>query len=276
MKCSVPRIPRFSAQQKQRKGSRLFDAMNNMAESWRTETDHYNTRLVQLAQQQSDVADLADLKRMPPVPLDYQPSQAGLLAIQLALFSVNCGVMAGQVLDAFSDLWLNRRFVVLSLQSRLLYELWGAIHYAKTEMMRFNQSGNVQQCALAAGKLLLGKGSDKADIQLPWGEVATESAVRVGKFIESLEDAQPLAKKTYAWLSESCHPSLSMHTYWSLMGPPVPNWGNEKFRTHAHDMLDRTFTAIEEAVQGIATDRRETLVLALLYIERDRQRGIHD
>ena len=89
-------------------------------------------------------------------------------------------------------------------------------------------------------------------------------------FIRSLAESSHEAEDTYNFLCESCHPSFLMLTTWSLTGPPVANWQNEKFNEHAHSLLRRTLDAFEQALYGMSSDITMTLESALPYIAADR------
>ena len=89
--------------------------------------------------------------------------------------------------------------------------------------------------------------------------------------VRSLTDVYPQAEDTYSFLCESCHPSFFRLTNWSLVGPIKNNWTNETFRETTHDLIDHTLQAVEQAAEGVGLDTTNTLVLALPYIEKDRQ-----
>jgi hypothetical protein len=147
-----------------------------------------------------------------------------------------------------------------------MYELWGAAHYARHTIEEMHDSGEVQTPLEKTKRLLLGV---RSEVQLPWGGTSDETSIHVMDFVRSLVDTYPQAEETYGFLCESCHPSYLRLTTWSLAGPPLHNWTNEKFREHGHNLIDRTLEAVEQALQGIAYDTTKTLELALPYIEAD-------
>jgi len=191
------------------------------------------------------------------------PSTQGSVAIQLSLFVLGGMTFADQATTAFLTLWRNGIFTTISLPARLMYELWGAAHYARHTIEEMHDSGEVQTPLEKTKRLLLGV---RSEVQLPWGGTSDETSIHVMDFVRSLVDTYPQAEETYGFLCESCHPSYLRLTTWSLAGPPLHNWTNEKFREHGHNLIDRTLEAVE---QGIAYDTTKTLELALPYIEAD-------
>jgi len=194
------------------------------------------------------------------------PSTQGSVAIQLSLFVLGGMTFADQATTAFLTLWRNGIFTTISLPARLMYELWGAAHYARHTIEEMHDSGEVQTPLEKTKRLLLGV---RSEVQLPWGGTSDETSIHVMDFVRSLVDTYPQAEETYGFLCESCHPSYLRLTTWSLAGPPLHNWTNEKFREHGHNLIDRTLEAVEQALQGIAYDTTKTLELALPYIEAD-------
>jgi len=194
------------------------------------------------------------------------PSTQGSVAIQLSLFVLGGMTFADQATTAFLTLCRNGIFTTISLPARLMYELWGAAHYARHTIEEMHDSGEVQTPLEKTKRLLLGV---RSEVQLPWGGTSDETSIHVMDFVRSLVDTYPQAEETYGFLCESCHPSYLRLTTWSLAGPPLHNWTNEKFREHGHNLIDRTLEAVEQALQGIAYDTTKTLELALPYIEAD-------
>lgn len=234
-------------------------------EPWEEETSRYRKRLAQVENWKPALSSL--IERLPDIPLSYIPSTQGSIAIQLSLFVLGCMTFADQATTAFLTLWRNGIFTTISLPARLLYELWGATHFAGQTLAQMQASGEVEQALAKTRRLLLGV---RSEVQLPWGGFSDETSIHVMDFVRSLADIYPQAEETYDFLCESCHPSYLRLTTWSLAGPPLQNWTNEKFREHGHNLIDRTLEAVEQALQGIAYDTTKTLELALPYIETDR------
>lgn len=211
--------------------------------------------------------DLSDLTaRLPDIPLSYDPGIQGLAAINLSLFVLGCRAFADQATKTFLTLWRNGMFTTISLPARLIYELWGATHFARQTAAQMQDSDEIETLARIQ-RLLMGA---RSEVQLPWGGTTNTTSIHVMDFVRSLADTDPQAEETYDFLCESCHPSYLRLTTWSLAGPPLQSWTNEKFRGQGHNLIDRTLKAVEQALQGIAYDTTKTLELALSYIEADR------
>jgi hypothetical protein len=236
-------------------------------ELWKEETSRYIERLAHVAEWRPDLSNLVE--RLPDIPLSYDPSPHGNVAILLSMFVLGCTNFADQAITAFLKLWGNGLFATISLPARLMYELWGATHHARHTIEEMHNSSEVHTPLAKTRRLLLGV---RSEVQFPWGGISDETSIHVMDFVRSLADAYPQAEETYAFLCESCHPSYLRLTTWSLAGPPLQNWTNEKFREHGHNLIDRTLEAVEQALQGIAYDTTKTLELALPYIEADRPR----
>ncbi len=236
-------------------------------ELWEEETSRYNERLMWIRSWLPDFSNLYE--RLPDIPLSYGPSSRGTVAINLVLFVLGCMTFTDQAVTVFLNLWRNGLFTTISLPARLMYELWGATHFARHTLSQMHDSGKVDKALAIVQRLTLGA---RSEVRLPWGGTATESSIHVMDFVRSLADIYPQAENTYDFLCESCHPSYLRLTTWSLAGPPLYNWTNEKFREHGHSLIDRTLQAVEQALDGIALDTTKTLELALPYIDADRLR----
>ena len=97
-------------------------------ELWEKETRKYQKRLKGFEQWRPDISHL--FKRLPDIPLDYAPSNQGSVGIKLSLYVLGCLGFADQATAAFLKLWGSGLFTTISLPARLVYELWGATHFA--------------------------------------------------------------------------------------------------------------------------------------------------
>lgn len=237
-------------------------------ELWGEETARYSERLRRIGNWQPNLSAL--IERLPDIPLNYSPSLQGMVAVQLSLFVLGCTTFTAQAAAAFLNLWRDGLFTTISLPARLMYELWGAAHFARLTLEQMQDSGNVGEAAERSQRLSLGA---RSEVQLPWGGITSEKSIHVMGFVRSLADIYPQAEDTYDFLCESCHPSYLRLTTWSIAGPFLHNWTNEKFREQGHHLIDRTLQAVERTLEGIALDTRKTLELALPYIDEDRLCG---
>ncbi|MFC2004321.1 hypothetical protein ACFLUK_02125 [Chloroflexota bacterium] len=233
-------------------------------ELWEEETSRYHERLTQVKNWIPNLSHL--IERMPDIPLTYTPSTQGIIAINLSLFVLGCMTFANQAATTFLILWRSGIFTTISLPARLMYELWGAAHFAGQTLTQMQDSGKVEQALAKSRRLTIGA---RSEVQLPWGGTSDERSIHVMDLVRSLTDIYPQAEDTYGFLCESCHPSNLRLMTWSMAGPPLQNWTNKKFRDHGHNLIDRTLQAVEQALEGIALDTTKTLVLALPYIEKD-------
>lgn len=237
-------------------------------ELWKEETYQYHKRLTGLGEWRPDLSSL--IERLPDIPLDYTPSIQGVVGVNLSLYVLGCMAFADQATVAFLKLWGDGLFATISLPARLIYELWGATHFAWQTLVQMQDSGDTARAIARTQRLTLGA---RSEVQLPWGGTTRERAVHVMDLIRSLADLHPQADHEYAFLCESCHPSYLRLTSWSLSGPIFSNWANEKFRQQAHSLIDRTLGVTERALEGIATEVTRTLELALPYVEADKSHG---
>ena len=234
-------------------------------ELWEKETSQYQKRLAQIENWSPNLSSL--IKRLPDIPLDYTPSTEGLVAINLSMFVLGCMTFTDQAVKTLLTLWRNAMLTTISLPARLVYELWGAVHFAGQTLTQMQDPSKIEQTLRRTQRLTIGA---RSEVKLPWGGTTEERSIHVMDFVRSLTDAYPQAEDTYAFLCESCHPSYLRLTIWSLTGRPLSNWTNKKFRETAHDLIEHTLQAVEQALEGIALDTTKTLILALSYIEKDR------
>lgn len=233
---------------------------------WEQEVSRYHERLKRIENWQPHLSRF--VRRLPDIPLDYTPSAEGTASLQIALFVVaGCVPFALQASVAFLNLWRNGLFATISLPARFLFELWGGTHFARQTLEQMHKSGEVDRALAKTRRLVLGV---RSEVELPWGGLADDKSIHVMDFVRSLADVYSQAEGTYDFLCESCHPSYLRLTTWSLAGPPIQNWRNERFREQAHDLIDRTLHAVEQALNGITLDAIEALELALPYIEADK------
>jgi hypothetical protein len=240
-------------------------------ESWEREAHKYHERLTGIRQWSPDVSYL--VKRLPDVPLNYKPSPEGLVAINQSLYVLESMGVANQATVAFLRLWEEGLLATISLPARLIYELWGATHFACQTLGQMRDSGNIDRAAERAKRLTLGV---RSEVRLPWGGTITKkdiSAINVMDLVRSLADSYPQAENDYNFLCESCHPSHLRLVTWLLSGPKIGNWENEKYREEVHGLIDHTIGTTERALAGIAAKVIETLELAWPYVEADKLHG---
>ena len=90
-------------------------------ELWEEETARYRERLTHIENWLPDLSNLSG--RLPDIPLSYNPSKSGIVALQLSMFAFECMYIAHQAVEAFLNLWGKGLFTTISLPARLIYEL---------------------------------------------------------------------------------------------------------------------------------------------------------
>lgn len=235
-------------------------------ERWKEETSRYRGRLTQLPERLPDLSYWRP--RLPDIPLTYTPSPEGNTAVVLSMFACGCMGFTVEALTGFIELWTKGLFATVSLHARLIMELWGAIHYAQHTLQEMEYPERLATCLSRTARLTLGA---RSEVTLPWGSRADLESIHVMDFIRSLTEVHSDAKTTYGFLCESCHPSFLRLTTWSLTGPNLDNWSNQKFRQEAHGLLGRTLVAVEQCLDGIGLDIPTILNGALPYIDADRR-----
>jgi hypothetical protein len=137
---------------------------------------------------------------------------------------------------------------IVELNTRFVYESWGAIHYAKALL----ESADIEKTKGFANSLLTG--TYKAKVHLPWGSQATEQSPNVMEYIRLLQDVEPSAVKIYNFLSSASHPNTIQNSYFVNMGPPISGWENLLFKSHAHELLDMVLSARERSHSAMQTE----------------------
>jgi len=208
------------------------------------------------------------IAKLPDIPLEYNPSQEGSVAIQLTIFATQgCVVPTKQVSLEFLKLWDDNLLTGASLLVRLVYELWGAISYANSILKKMQCNKNVELSKKISQQLLTGS---RSPVLLPWGGYSDDKSIHIMDMIRALSDIYPNAIETYEFLCESCHPSCLMLGYWTLAIPPG-NWDNTHFQENMHLVITRTLNTLRLSLEGISSEFTELFNCALPIIEKDRK-----
>ena len=237
--------------------------------SWKLELGQYNARIDRIAFDARQFESLAN--RLPALPLQHALSLKGTVALNLSLFSLfHCYGMAVHSLRSFRILWESSAVPCVSLTVRFLFELWGAAHFTRETLDCLNKPGSEEKALGATRRLVLGT---RSPVPLPWGGSADEKSFNVMEFVRSLSSIYPRAEESYAFLCESCHPSMLQHGYWLMTVPPKDNWSNENFKRTGHELIGKTISICEEAVHGIGLEVNSVLTNALAVIEPELANG---
>lgn len=221
--------------------------------AWKDEVSRYLSRLDKLITldptYKGAQADLWPYKIWPSKEIDNEK----FVAFRTAVFCNSIFSHAFTATLMIVDLWKTGRFFAVPLNTRFVYESWGAVRYARNVM----KEPDIQKALQLTNQLLAGV--YKAEVFLPWGPQATEKSPNVLEYIRSLKSVDAEAEDVYAFLSSASHPNTLQNSYFSMMGPPAPNWSNAKFKEHGHHLLEMVLRAHEQAVQNMQSETAEVL-----------------
>jgi hypothetical protein len=197
------------------------------------------------------------------------PSDSASIALQLGVYASNIYSTSLRVSMEIPNQWRKGIFVLVPMSVRFIIENWGAIHFARQTLDRLITHNDVEREKNRVKRLLFG--SKNFPVRLPFiGEAtATNESFSVMCFIKSLSDVSPKSIEDYNFLSEASHPNFIQSYYFQLAGPPLPNWSNDNYKKHGHQLLERTVQAIEQAACGIQTDMIHILELASQHVDSE-------
>jgi hypothetical protein len=229
-----------------------------MSKNWQVETGKYLPRL-------STLADFvrAEEKRLPKLPTGPFSAEITFeqhVAYQLAAFAKNGLTVVDQLFDNTGLLWSEGRMIGISGLVRFSLEYWAAVFFALKIVRTYLKDGNLDEAARKAGRLAF---SAKTPVKLPWGGETVNSAYSVLTLIDALNVERPEVRRQYEFLSEASHPNFLQNTCFIMASRVYDNFSNEAFRSHAHDLLDRTLSALEQSVHGTFEHGGEVMKLTL-------------
>lgn len=238
-------------------------------DSWRKEIKPYLERLRLATGLNQDIKDKLKGK-WPGVFWPNETSgEAERLAILLVLYAVNMFTSCIKVREVVADQWEKGIFIVVPLNTRFVYEIWGAIHFSRIILSRLIEHDDVEREQKIVNRLTQGA---RSDVMLPWGDLTNEQSYSVMEFIRCLKDVYDEATETYYFLCEAAHPNFVQSKYFEMAGPPAPNWSNHKFKEHAHTLLEKTLAAFEKASYGMELDVLNILGNGENYINNQRKK----
>lgn len=239
------------------------DLSENMASMWKTETSRYNDRL-QVIKKWTPIENRSILSNFPDIPLEYKPCIEEMEAIRATLYITNQAAFAQESTKAFGLLWDKGLFNTIFLSARLIYEIWGSVHYTHNCIKEMNDNFEVTKSKIM--RLIMGS---RSNVELPWYGTSSVKSIHIMDFIRSLNDVCPEAEENYNFLCEACHPNFIRQFNLYAMGPNIDNWDNKKFNNQAHKLLNQTLFIIETAHAGIALDIKESLELTIPFIHKE-------
>lgn len=226
--------------------------MNNennliLNELWKDEIKSYLPRLESLLSLDTiylnTIKDLWPDKVWPSV--DRKVDNQGMVAFRIAVFANSILSFSIKVTNLIVELWRRGDFFLVPLNTRFIYESWGAVHYAGNIF----KISDIKKAQSFTSKLLTGV--KKAEVYLPDGTKATEEALNVMDYIRALKEVKSDAESIYHFLSSASHPNTIQNEYFLIMGPPISNWGNPLFKKHAHKLLDDVLKAHEQSYRSM-------------------------
>ena len=204
------------------------------------------------------------------------PSDGASVALQLGVYASNIFTTSLHVSMELPNQWRKGLFVLVPMSSRFVIESWGAIHFARITLDRLIKEKDVEREKSRVKRLTFGSRLDKhSKVELPFvsGGVTDSQSFNVMNFIDSLSDVSKESIENYNFLSEASHPNFLQSSYFQLAGPPLANWGNDRYKTHGHQLLERTVQSIERATSGIQTDMVHILESATQHINSEMGRS---
>ena len=145
-------------------------------ERWKLETSIYHDRLKKI-RDWSPIQNLSlTNNKLPHIPLEYDPSPSGLVAVRISLYVMTNASIALEASRAFIILWRMGLTSSISLPVRQIYEIWGASHYSyKLLNEMINPDNNdISKIQLKTARLLNGA---RSEVELPWGGLTNEKSI---------------------------------------------------------------------------------------------------
>lgn len=217
---------------------------------WEYETAGYQERVLGLGTPLGRAQDVVSATGL-VVPLDVQPTPLELLALKPFFFC--CGIIrtSTELVTALQASLRDGSFVTVSLQTRFLFELWGAAAFSRDIAEKVQTRaptlpiGSDAWVALdrRADRLIMGS---KYLIARGLWEMQPHNVL---DFVRAIPDDG--AQLTYSFLSESCHPSFLPLTNLHMAGSQGDNWGNDAFQEEGHYILETFVDSSERSVAGI-------------------------
>jgi hypothetical protein len=236
--------------------------------TWQDETARYLPRVDFLGAPLRPV--LAAYDGLPLGSLDYQPGVRAHVSMRVVLFNFGAIYIADQLVRAIRRQWEEGMFVGVTLPVRLIFEHWGALTFAREIVRELSSKEDPARAAERCERLTAGS---RVPIRGFGGALTAVRSYSVFEFVRLLDEHAPGSLDMYEFLCEACHPGFIQQTYFFMASQAGDNWSNDAFKAHAHQLLDRTLTAAQDAVAGIVDETDRIAELARPMIEADRAPG---
>jgi hypothetical protein len=225
---------------------------------WQTETEQYLPRISK-TQECFAAVDLL-MKELPIAPFAKEATREQQVAYSLARFAQNGTIVVRQLLSNVELQWKDGRMIGVCGPIRFSLEYWAAIHFGKQLLLNYLNDKNIERIEHKSARLTF---SGKTPVKLPWGGTTEHEAYSVMNFIDALFKSNPHVRDDYNFLSEATHPNFLQNTYYLMAGRGYENFGNEKFKKYAHEILEQTVAILERVALGVASEAEELAEHAL-------------
>lgn len=218
------------------------------SDSWKNEIQRYLNRLEELSYVRPEIKLFYQnywLKNMWPGTWSGEYERA---VIFIATFSNRLFSQASVFSHLTVRLWTEGHLFAVPLNTRFIFESWGAIHYA----MNLLDNPNKEKIPQLAENIFMG--AYKAMVELPTGGIATAQCPNVMEYIRALEDVEPDAQEIYSFLSSASHPNSLQNTYFEMMSSHFSAWGGKRFDEHAHALLEKVISAHKKSYCSLQVD----------------------
>jgi hypothetical protein len=236
-------------------------------DSWREEIKRYLQRLEKASSVEASTAEMFSelYQEVFFLKSEPEPLPEARIASRLGAYAGSLFGVATQVRMVVLNQWLSGQFTVVPLNTRFVFEIWGAIHFARRTLERLMKEGDTKREEERIDRLLFGA---RYPVELPFGTDASLASFNVLGFIDKLEKDRPGAREMYNFLSEASHPNMMQNMWFQLAGPPLANWQNESFKQHGHLLLNKALEAFEAAKGGMEEDVKVILEGGTDYIRK--------
>ncbi len=241
-------------------------------ELWQKETGIYLNRLDDAAKISEELIESYNIYWPGVFFSTPEPSDSASVALKIGVYASNLFSTSLLVSQEVPEQWKKGLFVLIPISIRFVIEIWGAIHYARKKLDYLIKEGKVEEVKERIEQLLFGARIDKnSKVRLPFIDAGftDKQSINIMTFIDSLKDVSQESIENYNFLCEASHPNFVQSTYFQLAGPPLPNWGNGGYRTHAHELLEKTVNAFVVATSGMQTDLVHILKTATVHVNSE-------
>jgi hypothetical protein len=223
-------------------------AISESVATWQAETAAYTSRLEEVFKRVSPPPPRPVEVRYGPLETQPTPLQV-IIRRSVTLYEVGLWLRTRETLQGLICLLREGYLSPAAALVRLLFELWGAGHCQSQAIDRFGADRDLVRFASAINRLLEGV---REETMRPRDTPAFKKPMHVREIVRGLADILPRAESVYADLCESAHANQPRFLEWWFIGRLGDNWTNETVKARGHELLERTVSIAECAVEGVA------------------------